>query len=578
MRTQPEIRVRHQPQVARPGDEVRFEIELTGKTDTAVDVVRARFYGVERVAQVPPRQRLFSEVRGRWGPFALARGERRTIEFAHKLPEGIPPSWKRGRSEIQYALEVEVGVPWWPGRTERFLLPVALLPRAGEHRSATLSSAPAGQRGAEPVLEVSVEDVAVPLGGAVRGSAALDNPRRVRVRELLVSAVAWDAPAGTPAESRLELWRSKPERLGAGEPVPGKSYPFTARVPPDASPGFAGALVELAWSLEVRAVRGALLGGDLVVEAPLDVYSPEAEAEVPTGPIRAHRAAPVGSERRARLWAGVATLAGLGTSPDNETMHGEFGEVSLIVTLELHGGQLELVAVLEWPAAGLDLQLGERRWVDRFRAGNPLGDPEFDQRFGVRARSDAQRSALFSPRVRRALLAFERVAMDDAGAVLVSVGAGDQLQNLESFVVAACDAARAISAELPRVPIPVGLEPLREAWAAYAAALPGRLCPGDFSIRGTYKGAAVELLTRFGPDAAPVATVARVPLGAPLPQPVKPETFSDEARRVLESVGKECPGLSVTPDAVEAALPFPLAEPARAEAVWRALLRVAAAL
>ena len=52
---------------------------------------------------------------------------------------------------------------------------------------------------------------------------------------------------------------------------------------------------------------------------------------------------------------------------------------------------------------------------------------------------------------------------------------------------------------------------------------------------------------------------------------------SAEAQRVFASLATECQELRVTPEAIEATLPSPLPTPGRAETLWRALQRLAAA-
>ncbi len=51
-------------------------------------------------------------------------------ELAFALPGGVPPSYRSRGVIIEYALAVHVAIPWWPDRTERYLVPVVAEPSA----------------------------------------------------------------------------------------------------------------------------------------------------------------------------------------------------------------------------------------------------------------------------------------------------------------------------------------------------------------------------------------------------------------------------------------------------------------
>jgi hypothetical protein len=256
---------------------------------------------------------------------------------------------------------------------------------------------------------------------------------------------------------------------------------------------------------------------------------------------------------------------------------GSAGPVAFEVTLELRGDELHRVANLEWPELGLDLSLTERRWTDAFKRdlGLAMEEPAFDARLAVRARDAAQVRALLSPELRAALMGFERVALDDGEAQLASPGNGSTVEELEHFTRAVSAAASLLAWGIHAIPAPAKLATTAAAWRAEAEKQGGTFRVGDFSIRGaSFRGAPVELITRFDEAGNPESTVARVLL----PSPATLDPLSPEAQRLVTSLSAECAGLRICADAVEATLPTPLAEPARAESLWRALLRLAGAL
>ena len=255
-------------------------------------------------------------------------------------------------------------------------------------------------------------------------------------------------------------------------------------------------------------------GRDLVIATNLEVFATDGERREER--VGAPRVAPLGSERRALVWAEVAGRTGLVSSAAQETMSGRFGAVSLELALELRADQLHAVATLEWPDAGLDVTLTERRWTDAFKRDVTVGDAAFDARFVASGREPAQVEALLVAEVRAALLAFERVTLDDSGAQLASAGNGSTVEELEPFVRRAIAAATALDGALAAVPPPEALAAHRQAWAAQAQKLGASFCAVDFSIRAaSYRGAPVELITRFDDLGAPIETKARVLLGTP---------------------------------------------------------------
>ncbi|MFZ5441343.1 MAG: sporulation protein [Myxococcota bacterium] len=567
MRRRPRVDLASSPRNPRPGETVTFRVTLTGVAGTPIDAVHLTWRSVELHSRRGERHCHFERTSSQ-PRFWLSRDQPRELTFEVALPPGLPPTWRSPLSRVEHEVEVHVVIPRWLDR--RALFDVQVLPAPTEHplRPALYSNAPEAKGGTELNVELALERGAVEAGGAVRGAVAVMNGEHPAVRRLEVALLVRDVPTRAERGLPTELFRSEPLVVSTA-PLEGLSYPFAFALPTELPPTFTGALSSLAWHLEARAV--VRLGSDVVLAPTFEVFASEREGVLDKLPPL--RLAPLGSKRLALVWSRVAQRCGL--SADTEaTMSGRRGTVSIEVTLEPRGDRLHGVARLRWPGAGLAARVSERRWSDALTKTSPTGDARFDERFGVHGREPAQLRALLSDEVRLALLAFERVTLDDLGAELSSPGSSNTDDELEPVVRAAVTAAEALDAALASIPAPATLEPHRAAWAAEASRLGGVFCAGDCSIRGArYRDAEVELLTHFDDAGAPTATVTRLLLTEPAPEPLP-----EPASRLFSSIARECQGLRVTERALEATLPSPLAEPQRAESIWRALQRLAQGL
>jgi hypothetical protein len=570
MRSRPNVELWLRPQPSSPGDTVEFDLMLHGRSQTPVDAVVVRVSGLERrmVGRAVLQHEHLSLVSTFEG-MTLGADEHRVLRGKFTLPEGLPPSFTSTGTSITYLLEARVDIPWWPDRVVTWEVEVLPPPTTPKSKTAFISNLPVGPRGTELALEVSLQDTELTAGAVLEGAVAATNLEGHRVTGLTVGLSARDEPVVEGGWGSAEHLGYPPLNLCDGPPRDGVSYPFRIPIPADAMPSFQGAHSRLMWLVEARAVRR--LGSDVVAAKELRVHP--AATRRAKAPAALPRQAPMGSERRALIWAQVARQHGLATDAQ-EKMTGTCGAVALSITLELRGGALWSVASLDWADLRLGAHLSERRLFDGFTPRLETGDAAFDHRFTARARDAQQLGALMGAAVKEALLAFERVTLDDEGAMLASLGNGYTVYELDRFVTAALKAARALDAAVGAVPPPAGLEGCRASWAAAARAHGGVFSPGDLSIRGaSFKGDTVELLTRFDAQGKPNATVARVKLSAAPQQPLP-----SEAQRVLSSISAEVEGVRVERDAVEATLPCPLTELDRAERLWRTLQRLAAAL
>ena len=580
MRSRPKLEVVYWPRGPRPGEKLQLEARLFGVTQTPIDKVTFRFTGREERLHAMqgktsvPIVHTYFELEAEAGKTLLRKGQKLVLPFHFELPGGLPPSYRSPVSRIEYALDVGVDIPWWPDLAMRYAVRVWPSPRAPRQKAAAFhATKPRGPQGKELHLELTVNRDNLELGGTLTGAIAATNVEHHAVKRLELAVVLMDRPVGPSAFGPQEIYRSDAIRVDENAPRAGATYPFVLRLPTGLPPSFKSRHIWVAWYLEARAV--IRFGKDVVLMSALEV-SPPFELDAPAKAARektsAPRTAPLGRERRALVWAAVARMTGLHSDPEGETMTGKVGDIGLTVMLELRGAALYSVAMLTWPNLQLDVDVAERRWRDAFSAGVPLGDEAFDKRFTVRGRDARQLQALLNAGVRAQLMDFERAAVDDEGAEMRDPGNGYTVDGLEPFVRRTVALAAALGTAVEHLPAPSVLAADADAWRALAAKLGGRFHPGGFSIRGAqYREAPVELTTHFDEAGSPQATVARALLSGP-------RAPNAEAQRVMASLASECQGLRIAADAVEATLPSPLAEPSRAESLWRALARVVKAL
>jgi Arrestin (or S-antigen), N-terminal domain len=566
MRSRPKLWLSHWPRVLVAGKPFEVELTVDSQTETPVDDITLVFTGAELRAQ--EKTFISSSVfrqEASLGKHLLGAGQKQKFKARFDLPADAPPSYRGYAGRIEYTLEAHVDIPWWPDRFSQFVLPVHQAPTEPKRKPGLFSTAPTGPLGTELVLEVSLDDTEVVPGDVLRGVVALNNAAHHKVTRLVASLVADELyPLAEGARSRV--FTGPKVTIFEGRPRDGTTYAFEAPVPVEARPSFKSHYFELTWRLQVRALIS--FGSDVFAGPAITVHPPSAKAK-PRAASGPRRSPALGSERRGLIWAEVAKRCGLNSDADAERMAGTFGSVFLGITLELRDGALWSVAKLEWPHAGIDFTLVERRWAHAFKVVLETGDDGFDRRFALRGREGTQTVAALSREFRAALLPFANVSLDDEGGELASEGNGYDIGDLQAFVAGAIDAAKAADAALQHILAPADLGPHRAAWEAQAKAWGGTFSAGDFSIRkARYRDLDVELLTRFeGP--APKATVARIRLPA---VPLVP--YPAEVERVLASIRSEVPSVRIAHDAVELELPCPFPNPERAELSFRTLQRL----
>jgi hypothetical protein len=500
----------------------------------------------------------------------LTPGEHR-FTFAFDLPPTAPPAYESRTARVLYDLHVRVEIPWWPDRTGRFLVPVEAVPTAPAGAPPLFCTDTRGAQGTALYLEASLDASAIPLGGVLRGAVSLANVAHHRVRRIDLALVQMEC--GLREATGVEGHRYELS-LHDGSPEEGQAIPFKVRLPGDASVSFRGALFQVRWYLEIRAV--VAFGSDVTLVVPFRVHRSDAAPRRDGAP--AVRVPPIGRERRALLWAESARKNGLDNDAENERMTLTLGSsVALAITLEPRkSGGLALTAALSWPDLGIDVAVSERRWVDVWASGACSIDvPGFPERFTARGREAAQVRALLDTDVCEWLLGFDEAAMGDEGATLVSATPAQTLDELNAFVERAVGTARSLAEGLERVPAPLTMVAFVPAWRAFAASVQGRFSIGDMSVReATFDGLPLALVTTWHDDAHFDET--RVRIGLPQRDGASPieQGAVDLQRAALEKLEPKVALIGVDETSLEAALGM-VADPGTLEPTLAALARAA---
>ncbi len=521
MRSRPKIQLFLAPTPALPGRSLRAELVLSSRSDTPCDAIDVRLVGTERRLRsvvlagnvTSAHYETFPHVSLglRTKPQVLTKGEHR-VSVNFDLPEGIPPSFESSNSTIEYELDVHVVIPWWRDRRERYLVPVCVPPRAAKGKSKTYCSHQGGPHGKELYTELSLEKPSVERGGTVVGAISFANVQWSRFRRVELAFVGVESTIDPGFTRPVDEVVRHVVVLKEGAPSEGEPLPFRVKFPEKAVPAFRGRYTSLAWFVEVRAVIA--LGSDVTLTVPLDVLERRLEDENPqSSRSRLPRVPPVGKERRALVWAEVATRAGLVNDAERERMTSKRTDASgggeLAITLEHRGKDgLWTVASLRWPRLGIELSVGERKWLDWKKAVD-LDDASFAERLLARGREDAQVHAFLDAQTRRTLLGFTQVTVDDEGCMLASPGTAHEFTDLLAFVTRAVDAFHQLVGRAGKIPPPARFAASIDAWQRFAREHGGRLELGRPYIHdATWDREPMELGTRWI-DGEPSATLAR---------------------------------------------------------------------
>jgi hypothetical protein len=527
-----------------PGEPFDVDVLLTSRSETPTEFVDVSLIGEVSVA-IPQgkttatrQRRHVEEQRFRWTPGTLGVGEyRQRVRFV--LPPWAPPSYRAagGWCRVSYTLEAHVGIPMWIDRHAYFSLPLAAPPKMpAPGTQALVATNVNGPSAGAMYIESSLDATQITPGEELRGDVSFANVLAKRIRRVTLSVVGTERTREPYNGANLVLRYTT--TLISGAPPEGESFPFRFLLPREVWPSFDAGIFGLQWAFEVRA--DVILGSDVVLTIPIEVVRLPPNVEPPP---RSRRAAPVGRQRLARLWAVVAQRTGLAYDDPTATMIASRGAVSITIAREAFEGTLGTVAVYRYPHLGLDVRLGERGFFDALTRHFSLRNDQADKRFIVTGREHAQLEKFFDPELVRYLLTATRVELDDDQCRIHVPGAASSASTLEAVARAAIAVMEVLDVAMKRIPPPLVMVDCVPAWRAFADRAGGRLELGRLFIHdASIGGFRFEVGTVFEPDSPkPRGTVVRVPIEPPLDHApsVDDPSLSAVARDALKSLASE---------------------------------------
>lgn len=582
MRSRPDLTLYLTPGTIEPGSRFRAEAVIVSRSKTPIDGVEFHLVGIERRdvgtsmtgnATLPVYQEIkHVDLVAHTPATTLGKGEHKVaVDF--DLPPSCPPAYHSIVTDIRYDLAVRVAIPWWPDRSERYVVNVVTPPSRATGAAGSYCTDRAGPQGKALYLEASLDSAVIDHAGGVRGAVSVANVSHHRVRKIELALVVEEQArdrAGAKAEAQRFL-----VVLHDGAPAEGEAMPFHVKIPEKSAPSFVGSLVEVGWYLEIRAV--VTLGSDVTLKIPIEVVRRALDA--PVDPARLRRVPPIGRERRALVWAESALRGGLVNDVNEERMTLDLGGgAALAITLEQRKeGGIFYTAAVTWPCLGLDFGVTERRWVDAWSSGGiTLDVPGFHDRFTVRGRERAQVVAFLDAAGARVLVRFDEGAIGDEGATLVAAGTAQSVDDLDAFVARAVELARGLVEGAGRIPPPASMAAFVPAWRAFAGSLGGRLCLGDMAIRdATFDQMPIQIATTWTQTSEPRVTELRVPIMLRDEAATGEPNLDLASRALVESLKAQTTALVISPDMIVATVPAPLADPASIEPVLIGLSRLA---
>lgn len=510
----PEVQLRA-PRELVPGTRVPLQLIVKPAREVAIEFIDLTFEAVERASgagnsNAGEAVRLVARRVRLAGARVLPAGSHE-LRSELDVPGFLPPSYSGPHGSTEYVVSTRVSVPWWPDRTESWVLfvrrpPVELV----APRPVYYATDRSGPRGREPHIECSLPDEMVVPGEVLSGSFALGNVAHNRYRQVKLSLVGTEQVFHS--DGRLKA-TTELARYSLAVPLqsPSEAEPisFRMRLPAVMAPSFRSRLWSVSWLLAVSADLG--WARDVTMQVPLVVVSPGsrraegAQLAVPT----------IGSDRMRRIWHAVGEELGMELSGD--VLRGREGDVDVAVRREHRGADgIFLVGELRYPSLGLHLDGGVASGFQRLLGGGiSFGDAAWDGTHYIAGREpDQVRSfgAVLFDRLRQ-----HRVAdLDDEHLVLERADAGTIQSALLLFATSLVELARAIPAARDAIPPPARMAHAVPAWERLAASLEGSLELARMAVRGHVDGRACEVFTDWSPDGQPLRTVLAVSTATPI--------------------------------------------------------------
>lgn len=539
MRSRPKVEVLLAPSVVLPGTRLATETVLTSTSETPFDFVEIELSEQLDLAEGQGKGRTHMQVvpfhhRWRSESGTLAPGTHR-FPVTFDVPADARPSYRGEDASAKWLVKVLVAIPWWPDRVATYEVPVVLPPSADlPPKPIAVATSREGPTGTDPFLELAIDTNRVALGDTLTGTVSLANFRGKRVTG--VSGVFTEYEDVDLPVKHVATARQFSFRIFDGQPRENEPIPFKVGVPERAAPTHASPPFGVRTRLEITA--HVAWGSDVRVAVALFV------APRGTRQIRGDFVAPVGRERRAKVWEAAAAHLGFLGDPTTERMRGTRGVVAIAIHTEHRDGDYWLACDLSWPSLGLELEVGERRWSDMFAMIKlETGDAVVDGRFAVYGREAAQTAAVATGALLRTLLPFDDVKLLDGGATVAMRGSAHTTEKVEAFLQAVLVAAEAISAAHGRVPPPAAFRDAVPAWQALAERLRGRLELGRMWIHdgqiGQDRVAVGTLWASSSPERlATQITVAIDPPLASVPASADDPSISPSAREAWQALAE----------------------------------------
>ncbi|MGK3991360.1 hypothetical protein WME99_50390 [Sorangium sp. So ce136] len=575
MRSRPDIELR-MSRTVHPGDVVLVELVLRSRGRTPVDSIELHLEGmqvarVEERVLVPPH--FLSLVARVAGETTLPDGEQR-YRASFPLPPDAPCSYLGTRAEIRYGITLSVAIPWWLDVQESYEVLVSPRPVTRPGRSPVAGTT---ARGDSPFVEVSLDDQVFAPGDEISGAVALGNVQGRSVRGIEISLVGVERllSADPGASNRATEAHRFTAFRRADSRDEGRELPFRFRIPRSVAPSFDAGWVALVWGLEVRV---ELARGDGIVHT-----TPLILGVFDTPPGLGSMRRQIGSGRWRAVWDAVGARHGLSLDPLELRLTGALAGCAASVWIDAGSSSSgALMGELRWPSWGLDLDVGVKRFL---LALSSEDDEGFGRRYRVRGRDPGQVRAVIAGPLRRALLAFDDVRLDDEHVAVRSRTPGHDQPWLGAFLEHLAALAVEITAASARIPPPTPMAGMRPAWERFAAELHGRLEVGRMRIRDAQlDGATFHIDTCFErglhPECSEVTLVLDPPLDAPL-DPDDPEQLraaSPGAREAVKRLRARARALQIAPHAIVVTVPAPLEDPATLRDLLGAQLHLAALL
>ncbi|AGP35038.1 hypothetical protein [Sorangium cellulosum] len=575
MRSRPDVELR-MSRTVHPGDVVLVELVLRSRARTPVDSIELHLEGmqiarVEERVLVPPH--FLSLVARLAGETTLPEGEQR-YRASFPLPADAPCSYLGTRAEIRYGITLSIAIPWWLDVQESYEVLVTPRPVTRPPRSPAAGTT---ARGDSPFIEVSLDDQVFAPGDEISGAVALGNVQGRGVRGMEISLVGVERLlSGGPAASNraTEAHRFTAFRR-ADSRDEGRELPFRFRIPRSVAPSFDAGWVALVWGLEVRVELARADGVVHTTPLVLGVF----DRPPGLGAIRRQ----IGSGRWRAVWGAVGARHGLSLDPLELRLSGALSGCAASVWIDAGSSSSgALVGELRWPSWGLDLEVGVKRFLLALASEDDEG---FGRRYRVRGRDPGQVRAVVAGPLRRALLAFDDVRLDDEHVSVRSRTPGHDQPWLGAFLEHLAALAAEITAASARIPPPTPMAGMRPAWERFAAEVHGRFEVGRMRIRDAQlDGATFHIDTCFErgpyPERSEVTLVLDPPLDAAL-DPDDPEQLraaSPGAREALKRLRARTHALRIAPHAIVITVPAPLEDPATLRDLLGAQLHLSALL